>query len=274
MEQARPLTLARSGPSRLMAKSRRSAGRGKPHRYPPRAPSTAGASSVSETVADPTLPGLAQHGAIFAVLGLGQIGRCSGTSINAPNMSVVFTAGHCVHFGDTWFKREWVFVPGYHHGVRPYGTFVAKWLGSVRQWVRGGNENFDVGIAVVSRNERGERLAAAVGGAGIAWNLSPNQVFDVYGYPADNPFNGATLQVCPQTPFMGHDLASFLFPGPLDLAVECNVTSGASGGGWIIAGGLLNGITTNGYPEDPTTDYGPYFGNAVGHLFRRAARVK
>lgn len=189
-------------------------------------------------------------------------------------MSVVFTAGHCVHDGFRWLGRQWVFVPGYHHGLRPFGTFVAKWLGSTPRWVASGNSNFDVGAAVVSRNERGQKLAKAVGGAGIAWNLSPNQIFDVYGYPAGEPFDGATLQRCPQTAFQGHDLSSFLSPGPLNLAVQCNVTGGASGGGWFISGGLLNSITTNGYPEDPTTDYGPYFGKAVGRLFAAAARVK
>jgi hypothetical protein len=275
MRRAKPLFLPQSSPPPQLTGTPRAAGRGRPHRYPPRAPAgPAQSSAVFETVPDPTLPGIAQNGAIFVVLGRGQLGRCSGTSVNAPNMSVVFTAGHCVHLGDTWFGREWVFVPGYHHGIRPYGTFVAKWLGSTRQWVVSGNENFDVGAAVVSRNERGERLGEAVGGDGIAWNLSPNQVFDVYGYPVEDPFNGSTLQLCAQTPFEGHDLVSFLAPGPLDLAVQCNVTGGASGGGWLIAGGLLNGVTTNGYTDDPTTDYGPYFGNAVGKLFRSAARVR
>lgn len=276
MRRARPLSPPRmTRAPRLTRSSGHRGGGGIPHRYPPRAPlAPALSSSVFEAVPDPTLPGIAQNGAIFIVIGPGQVGRCSGTSINAPNRSVVFTAGHCVHDFFGWLRPQWVFVPGYHHGLRPFGTFVARWLGSTPRWVNSGNQNFDVGAAVVSRNERGETLGEAVGGAGIAWNLSPNQVFDVYGYPAGEPFNGATLQRCPQTPFQGHDLSSFLVPGPLNLAVECNVTGGASGGGWFISGNLLNGITTNGYPEDPTTDYGPYFGKAVGRLFRAAARVK
>ena len=247
--------------------------------YPPRPPSQAArASSTFETVADPTLPSFAQNGAIFFALGHGEgSARCSGTSVNAPNLSVVFTAGHCVNSGgphSTWYRRKWVFVPGYHNGERPFGTFVARWLGSTRGWLSSGNENYDAGAAVVSRNERGQRLAAAVGGAGFAWGLSPRQTFDVYGYPVGRPFNGATLKLCSQAPFEGHDLESFLYPGPLDLAVPCNVTGGASGGGWLISGNRLNGITTDGYDEDPATDYGPYFGGEIGRLFARAARVR
>ena len=117
----------------------------------------------------------------------GELGRCSGTSVNAPNMSVVFTAGHCVHeisgSGSNWYRGRWTFVPGYRFGQRPFGVFPAKWLDATRRWVSEGNENFDVAAAVVGRNEKGQRLAAAVGADRIAFNLPPNQVFDVHGYP-------------------------------------------------------------------------------------------
>lgn len=227
----------------------------------------------TETIADPTAPGVSQNGAVFVVGRFGTLGRCSGTSVNAPNYSLVVTAGHCVHEGRHWMGAKWVFVPGYHFGQRPFGTFVAKWLGATPQWIKSENPNFDVGAAVVSRNERGQRLADAVGADDIAWNLSPNQVFDVYGYPVAPPFDGATLQHCAQTPYEGHAFFSLLTPGPLNLAVHCEITPGASGGGWTISGNVLNGLTADGYPGDDT-NYGPYFGKEVAKLFARAAKVK
>jgi V8-like Glu-specific endopeptidase len=246
------------------------------HGYPPRpATATAQVSSSSEVLPDPTLPGLAVNGAVFIGEGRGRgFARCSGTSVNAPNLSVVFTAGHCVYDEGRWSARKWVFVPGYHHGERPFGTFTAKWLGTTPQWLASENFNFDVGAAVVGRNERGQRLAEAVGGDGIAWNRPPDQVFDVYGYPVARPFNGGTLQVCRQAAYEGHDVGSFLSPGPLDLAVPCEVSPGGSGGGWVIHGNVLNGVTSSGYTEDASTDYGPYFGKEVARLFARAARVR
>ena len=239
----------------------------------------AGARARSDfaAVADPTAPGFRQNGVIFIVLpgGFG-LARCSGTSVNAPNRSVVFTAGHCVNEGGPghWFNQDWVFVPGYHDGVRPYGVFVAKWLGATSPWVNDGSENADVGAAVVLRNERGQRLGAAVGGDDIAWNLSPSQVFDVHGYPAEEPFDGATQRICAGASFLGHDLASFFWPGPLNLALTCDVTGGASGGGWTIHGNVLNGVTNYGYGDDPSTDFGSYFGEAVHALYARAAGVR
>lgn len=217
---------------------------------------------------------MSQNGAVFIVTGNGLRGRCSGTALNSPNYSVVITAGHCVHDFGHWLSGRWVFVPGYHYGQRPFGTFAAKWLGTTEQWRTRDNENYDVGMAVVSRNERGQRLVDAVGGDGIAWGLPHQQVFDIYGYPVEAPFDGATLQRCPQTPYEGHDFLSFLFPGPLDLGVACEVTPGASGGAWVVSGDTVNSVTSAGYEDDPTTVFGPYFGKTVGKLFRRAGRVR
>jgi len=227
----------------------------------------------TETIADPTAPGVSQNGVVFGVGRFGTLGRCSGTSVNAPNFSLVITAGHCVHEGSHWMGTKWVFVPGYRYGERPFGTFVAKWLGSTPQWIESENSNYDVGAAVVSRNERGQRLADAVGADDIAFNLPLQQVFDIYGYPVAEPFDGATLQHCAQTPYEGHAFFSLLTSGPLNLAVHCEISAGASGGGWVIAGNVLNGVTADGYPGDDT-NYGPYFGKEAAKLYARAAKVK
>jgi V8-like Glu-specific endopeptidase len=227
-------------------------------------------------VVDPTTVESRRNGVIF-FKAEGGLARCSGTSVNAPNFSVVFTAGHCVNSGGPWgqwYRGQWVFVPGYRYGQRPFGVFPATWIDTTRQWVSTGSENFDVGAAVVTRNERGERLADAVGGAGIAWGLKADQAFDVHGYPAGPPFDGETQHLCAQTPFLGHDSQSFLFAGPLNLAVECNVTGGASGGGWTIRGDVLNSVTNYGYGDDPATDFGAYFGKEVARLYGRAGSVR
>jgi hypothetical protein len=218
------------------------------------------------------------NGVVFIVTPFG-LGRCSGTSVNAPNYSVVFTAAHCIDSGDPFegFVRRfthWVFVPGYRYGQRPFGVFPAKWVDTTRRWRITHNENFDVGAFVVGRSERGRLLGKTVGGTGIAWGLKPAQVFDVHGYSAEVPFDGETQQVCAQTPFLGHDPRSFLSPGPPNLAVDCEVTGGSSGGGWTIRGRILNSVTDYGYEGDPGTDFGPYFGREVGRLYVRARRVR
>jgi hypothetical protein len=231
--------------------------------------------ATSETIADPTLPQYRVNGAIFISEGAGiGFGRCSGTSVASPSGSVVITAGHCVYDQGIWADRKWVFVPGYQHGERPFGTFTAHWLGTTPAWHAHENENYDVGAAVVGRNEKGQTLAAAVGAFRVKTGLSPDQTFDVYGYPVEKPFNGGTLQVCREAHFEGHDFGSFFEPGPLDLAISCDDSAGGSGGGWVIEGNVVNSVTTYGYPSDPSTNFGPYFGQDVANLYARAQQIK
>lgn len=274
MKQARPLEVHRQGEAEIALTGPTKPASVAPRIHPPSPPSrAASASSKFETVPDPTAVADRVNGAIFIVTPFG-LGRCSGTSVNAPNYSVVFTAAHCVNEGGQWFDFRWVFVPAYRYGQRPFGVFPAKWIDTTLQWRRSGSENFDVAAAVVTRNERGELLGKAVGGDGIAWGLKARQTFDIHGYPVAPPFDGETQQVCSQTPFLGHDARSFLSPGPLNLAVDCDVTGGASGGGWTIRDRILNSVTNYGYPDDPDTDFGAYFGKEVAKLFHRAAGVK
>lgn len=274
MRQAKPVEhwLGRRGPGRG---SRSRGDRGTPHRVPSLRPAAA-ASSGFDPVADPTAPVSRVNGVIFFEFLFG-LARCSGTSVNGPNLSIVVTAGHCVNLGaglPVWFAERWAFVPAYRAGQHPFGVFPAKWLGSTRGWLADGTPNSDVGIAVVGRNERGQRLNRAVGGAGIAWNLSPKQVFDVHGYPAEKPYDGRTQRTCEGTRYIGHDPYSFLVPGPLNLGVDCRVTEGASGGGWTIRDNTLNGVTSYGYEGGSPVVYGPYFGKEVARLYRQAAKIR
>lgn len=276
MRRARPLEVEPDRFASLLPRAGRADGRGAPRRVAARALLAALGTDFVE-VPDPTTPEFRINGAIFIALGPFGFARCSGTAVRSRNRSVVVTAGHCVNSGGRhgrWFPGRWAFVPGYRHGQRPFGVFPARWLDTTRQWRRSGSENFDVGAAVVGRNGRGELLEEAVGGAGIAWNLKPHQRFDVHGYPAEAPFDGETQRLCASTPFLGHDPNSFLFSGPLNLAVSCEVTGGASGGGWLIHGDTLNGVTDYGYFDPGSPDYGAYFGNEVARLYGRAERVR
>lgn len=276
MREAKPLEVKRPHPHAGTAAARAGV-RGRPHRVPAQLPRLTIEASGFEQVADPTAPEYRVNGAIFLSFGIFGYARCSGTAVHSGNQSVVFTAAHCINGGGRygrWFKGRWVFVPAYRYGQRPFGVFPARWLDTTKQWRRSGSENFDVGAAVVGPNERGETLGEAVGGDGIAWNQKARQTFDVHGYPVEEPFDGETQRVCRNMPFLGHDPDSFLFPGPLNLAVACGVTGGASGGGWTIDGNTLNSVTNYGYFDDTTPDFGAYFGKEVARLYGRAAKVK
>ena len=272
MRAAKPIELDRSAPQ--VRSGGRHGHRGKPNRVAPRV----GAFGADfEQVADPTAPEFRVHGAIFISMGVFGYGRCSGTAVRSRNRSVVITAGHCLNSGGRrgrWFRGRSVFVPAYRYGQRPFGVFPVRWIDTTSQWRATGSENFDVGAMAVGRNEAGERLTDAVGGAGIAWNLESRQTYDIHGYPAEAPFNGETQRICRGVVFLGHDANSFVLPGPLNQAVSCQLTGGASGGGWTIEGGTLNSVTDYGYSDQGSPAFGPYFGKEVARLFGRAAKVR
>ncbi|HET8564949.1 MAG TPA: hypothetical protein VFL77_00575 [Solirubrobacterales bacterium] len=274
MREAKPLEVEAPRPGPLRGPDGQ---RGAPRRIAPAVPGRPDFGSDFEQVVDPTTPEFRIHGAVFVALGIFGYARCSGTAVRSGNESVVFTAGHCVNSGGRrgrWLRSRWAFVPAYRYGQRPFGIFPAKWLDTTRQWRASGSENYDVAAAVVGRNQRGETLGEAVGGAGIAFNLKPKQNFTVHGYPAAEPFDGETQRVCAAAEYLGHDPDSFLFPGPLNLAVHCDVTGGASGGGWTIDGETLDSVTDYGYSDDKSPDFGAYFGKEVARLYQRAERVR
>ncbi|HET9198951.1 MAG TPA: hypothetical protein VFN92_11945 [Solirubrobacterales bacterium] len=273
MRAARPLEVGGAKPRVL------SGGRGGKHGKPRRIEARLGTTFGSdfEAVSDPTAPEFRVHGAIFLSFGIFGYGRCSGTAVRSRNASVVVTAGHCLNSGGRrgrWFDGKTVFVPAYRYGQRPFGVFPVRWIDTTEQWRASGSENFDVGAMVVGRNEAGKKLVDAVGGAGIAFNLKAKQTFDVHGYPAEAPFDGETQRICRGASFLGHDANSFATPGPLNLAVACGLTGGASGGGWTIEGGTLNGVTDYGYFDRSSPAFGAYFGKEVARLYDRAARVR
>jgi hypothetical protein len=274
IREAKPLELTRSRAGLPPAGGQE---RGKPHRVAGRVPEGGRFGSDFELVPDSAAPGFRIHGTIFISVGIFGYGRCSGTAVRSRNESVVITAAHCLHSGGRrgqWFLDEGVFVPGYRHGQRPFGVFPIRWVDTAKQWRSSGSSNFDVGAMVVGANHKGQLLTEAVGGAGIAWNLKADQTFNVHGYPAEAPFDGETQRLCDGVPFLGHDANSFIAPGPLNLAVTCGLTGGASGGGWMVEGDKLNSVTNYGYLDQSSPVYGSYFGTEAARLYGRAVKVR
>ncbi len=259
-----------------------SAARGSPVRIPgrqPRAGATGGRAEIPESeyaIDDPTVYPYSTQGKVYFREKKRHAHRkkhkwvkyeCSGTAVHAENQSVVFSAGHCAY--DPQRRRwasHWTFIPGYEDYQSPLGKFAAKKLWVIKSWRRHGNPNFDVSAAVVAPNASGRLLEDVAGSRGLEWNQDRHQHYDAYGYPAGGPFDGQTLWTC-GSDYKGQDTFSLLSPGPAASAIDCDVTGGASGGGWVISGHYLDGLTSYVYSYKPNRTYGPYFGGAVGKLY-------
>ena len=189
---------------------------------------------------------------------------CSGTALLSGNKSTVWTAGHCVHDGASNFHTNWTFVPAYADGSRPYGTWTARTLLTTGGWANNGDFSYDTGAAVVSTNG-GSALTDVVGGRNIAFNTARNQQYAAHGYPAAPPFNGQRLWVC-NSPLIYNDTSA----NPPTMGIDCDMTGGSSGGGWI-AGGSVVSVNSYGYTTLPNVMFGPYQGSVAQSLYTQAA---
>jgi V8-like Glu-specific endopeptidase len=222
-------------------------------------------------VAEPTALPYAVNGRLFVRQGK-DAGFCSATAINSASRKLVLTAGHCVNSGpqppaghSVW-SSFLEFVPAYSGGTAPFGAFIAhrKSIYALKQWVKTGNPNFDIGALLTTPNAEGLDVADAVGGgATIATDLSRHQNFQTFGYPGSSRW----MQGC-ESPYVGDDALTYPIPGPPTMAIRCHWVPGASGGGWLInEGTMIDGLTSYGKGRDQRHTFGPYFSAVnVGRL--------
>jgi V8-like Glu-specific endopeptidase len=197
----------------------------------------------------------------------GRTASCSGNAVTSANKSTVLTAGHCVKMQGAW-HTNWVFVPGYHDGQRPYGTWAAAKTLSTPQWTASEDINYDIGAAVVAPLD-GQRLTDVVGGQGLAFNTGYNKAMYSFGFPAAAPYDGEKFIYCSGTTFR-----DFLLSG--DHGLTCNMTGGSSGGPWFTrfdeatGTGLQSSVNSFKYNFLPNAMYGPYFGADAQNLYQSA----
>jgi hypothetical protein len=214
------------------------------------------------------------HGKVFFSAGAYDY-QCSGTAVKAPSRSLVFTAGHCAYgtglLGGANQVHRWEFVPAYDGGRKPFGEWPAVRLAAPAGWVTagpifdpitgevdGGDSRYDVGAAIVARRH-GRTLGSAVGASKAGFGRPRDQRYEAFGYPAESPFNGRREFAC-GSPYEGSD-STYADPAPI--RISCDMTAGASGGGWIDGKGRLVSVTSYAYTDDSASLYGPFFGAAI-----------
>jgi V8-like Glu-specific endopeptidase len=232
----------------------------------------------AEQVGKPRAKPFRAHGKVFFTLGgIGYV--CSGTSVKSKTKRLVVTAGHCTYSEADGYASKFMFVPAYNNGNAPFGEWTAKRLKAMPQWENNENISYDVAMATM-RKLKGEKLANVVGKRGIAFDQGRNLNFDVFGYPADPPFDGESMYRC-DSPAQGADDNQ---GNPKPTRIDCDMTGGSSGGGWVINDRKVNSVVSYGYEctvlsLDPLCDlfggndedgklFGPYFGGEVKKLYR------
>ncbi len=155
-------------------------------------------------------------------------------SASVVNWRIVITAGHCVAHGDTnsanrYPYSDFLFIPAYNNGARPYGAWTASSQWVTNAWYYSGsvpNEQ-DVGMLVMNDQQINggiRRIGEVTGHLGL-WilSLSGNEV-TMIGYPA-NLDAGQRMQYS--------TAQAFADGGSNTVIYGTAMSHGESGGPWI-----------------------------------------
>ncbi|GAY12338.1 hypothetical protein TOK_0733 [Pseudonocardia sp. N23] len=246
----------------VVAWPRASAATGSP--AAPGAP-TAAAGTAPTTTAAAAGPQVAWPaiGAIFDAADVGPDGPtgdhfCSGAVVDTPTGDTVVTAAHCVAEGDgSAPDTDLVFVPGYHDGVAPFGTWTVSDAAVDQRWIDDADPDLDIAFLVVGRGGAGP-LQDITGAYRLTVDPGDGGPVQVVGYP-----EGADAPVAPS------GVATRFSPTQLRLA-DADLPGGTSGGPWLRDGTEVIGVT-GGYQqggESEDVSYASYLDADAAALLR------
>ncbi|HEX3929783.1 MAG TPA: hypothetical protein VHW64_03715 [Nocardioides sp.] len=186
---------------------------------------------------------------------------CSGTLVSSASGDVVATAGHCV-FADGAYVSSFSFVPEYHDGQAPGGVYAATKLVTTAEYAGSEDLEYDVGFASMD-DVLGIPLETQFGAYPISFAGSPPSDVQIYGYPAQAPFDGSSMWTCSSDSVRTVE-------GSHDLGLPCDMTGGASGGAWLSHGTLVS-VSSFHYVDLPGVLWGPTLGADAEAAYHAAA---
>jgi len=200
----------------------------------------------------------------------GEDASCTGTLVDGGS---VITAGHCLHTfdlirEDPQWSTNLLFVPGFHDGESPYGSYTVHSAIVDSHWIANDElDEYDQGFLLLNPAADGRTAVDAVGTSQhIAFDAPGAQEVREFGYPrsARQPghqgrpeFTGQRQAQCwgPALERTG----TTEWPVPRGLwGVACDMGGGSSGGPRIAdfdtttGQGTVVGVNTQGYSIDAT----------------------
>jgi V8-like Glu-specific endopeptidase len=214
--------------------------------------------------------GVATVGALFpagTVIGSAGGGQgtghfCTATVVQSPGADLAVTAAHCLGGQSTGI----VFVPGYHDGQAPYGSWVVAQVFTDAEWQSLSDPDDDVAFLQLAPATDGTRVAEVTGAEQLNTSTSAPRLVQVIGYPEDTD-EPVTCRNWTRTFSL------------TQLEFDCGgYPDGTSGGPFLADAESPSGTATiigviGGYEQGGDTDavsYAAVFGPRVATLYQQA----
>ncbi|CAF2419272.1 unnamed protein product [Rotaria sp. Silwood2] len=194
---------------------------------------------------------------------------CSASVVTATNRNTVLTAGHCVYNTNTkkW-ATKFLFVPAYSNGLSRYGSWTAHHFAALNGWMNNHDHNYDVAIAAMNTNSRGQHIQDVTGALGMTANWPKEATVYAFGYPVSLS-GGKLMSRC-----MSNSSTVSFVSGFDGIKLPCGMTAGASGGPWIqnfnttTLQGRQTSVNSFFMPSHPGYMFGPYFNTDIWNFFK------
>jgi V8-like Glu-specific endopeptidase len=208
--------------------------------------------------------GVPTVGALFFTTGT-QAHFCTASVVDSFRFDLVLTAAHCV-YGSS-YATNIAYVPEWHKGVSPYGSWAVQTITVAAGWVHSQNPNLDFAFLTVTPPPGTKRpIQFVTGGLRLGVNAGYAHPVYVIGYndTDDQPIGCATT--------------SFKFETD-QMKFYCNAFwDGTSGGPWILHYNRVTGSGTvfgdiGGYEQGgdyPWASYSAYYSWSILRLFFQA----
>jgi Trypsin len=187
---------------------------------------------------------------------------CTASVVDSPAGNLAVTAAHCV----TGKALSVVFVPGYHKGQAPYGTWRVTRVFTDVAWSASADPDDDVAFLQLAPNADGVNVESVTGAERLKAGNSDRALVKVIGYPSDTD----------EPVWCVNWTREF---SPTQLVFDCGgYPDGTSGGPFLTNVSPVSGDGTvigviGGYQQGGDTDavsYSIVFGANVASLYREA----
>jgi V8-like Glu-specific endopeptidase len=108
---------------------------------------------------------------------------CTASVVDSPMGDLAVTAAHCVTSSNGNTRLPLVFVPGYHSGVAPYGTWLVTRVYTDVEWSSSSDPDDDVAFLQLAPSADGVTIESVTGAERLETGRSDLAVVKVIGYP-------------------------------------------------------------------------------------------